>query len=85
MQWSIIEPEPTRLPHKATHALRIRFEHRILFSANVDWQSRAIATETKVAVLTSRVEQEIPALQAKGAELEGDRSALKVALQKTLA
>jgi hypothetical protein len=34
---------------------------------------------------TSRIEQEIPALQEKVAELEGDRSALKVTLQKTLA
>jgi hypothetical protein len=50
-----------------------------------DWQQRAIAAEAKVADLTARIEQEIPALQARVAEFEGDRSALKAALQKTLA
>ena len=50
-----------------------------------DWQQRAVAAEEKVVALTARVEQEIPALQTKVAELEGDRSTLKAALQKALA
>jgi hypothetical protein len=51
----------------------------------VDWQSRAIAAEAKVVALTARTEQEIPVLQARVAELEGDRQALKEVLQKALA
>jgi hypothetical protein len=51
----------------------------------VDWQSRAIVSEAKVMELTARIEQEIPALQKQIAELEGDRVALKTALQKALA
>jgi hypothetical protein len=50
-----------------------------------DWQQRAIVAEEKVAVLSAQVEKEIPVLQAKVAELESDRSALKVVLQKVLA
>jgi hypothetical protein len=50
-----------------------------------DWQQRAITSEAKVVALTDRIEQEIPALQAKVAELEGDRQALRAVLQKTLA
>ena len=49
-----------------------------------DWQKRAIAAEAKVTTLTARIEQEIPVLQARVAELESDRSALKTALQKVL-
>ncbi len=50
-----------------------------------DWQQRALSSEAKVVALATRVEQEIPTLQAKVAELEGDRLALKATLQKALA
>jgi hypothetical protein len=50
-----------------------------------DWQQRTIAAEAKVVALTTRIEQEIPAMQARVAELESDRQVLKVALEKTLA
>jgi hypothetical protein len=49
-----------------------------------EWQKRTLAAEAKVVALTARIEQEIPALQASVNELEGDRLALKVALQKVL-
>ena len=60
--------------------------HLVDYSAvpAVDWQCRAIAAEAKVTELTVRFEQEIPVLQAKLAELEGDRKSLKTALQKML-
>jgi hypothetical protein len=51
----------------------------------VDWQSRAIAAEAKVDELSARIDQEIPALQKQVQDLQADRLALKVALQKALA
>ena len=41
--------------------------------------------EVKVVALTTQIAQEIPALQARVAVLEGDRFALKGALQRALA
>jgi hypothetical protein len=50
----------------------------------VDWQSRAIAAETKVSDLTARIEQEIPVLQKQVREMQADRLALRAALQQVL-
>jgi hypothetical protein len=50
-----------------------------------DWQQRAIAAEAMVATLNARIGQELQAIQTRITELEGDRLALKAALQKAMA
>lgn len=50
-----------------------------------DWEQRAIAAEAKAAALATRVDQELPVLQARVAERENDREALKAALLKVMA
>ena len=50
-----------------------------------DWQARAQAAEAKVAELSARIEQELPALQQTVQGLQADREALKAALQKAMA